>query len=175
MIPVRQASRSSWTAATPIDDERMMGFTVTLASGPTAERAGAAPRSSRGRCAHRSGPDDVQPVRNKDNEYLIDRALQRSRSFVHRHPRHPRRGPGGAGEHGARSSIAADEHLGSADLAVIATRRRLLEAVRALAEQGSQPYESLTPDAYRVRSAAVVLPREVAWHEGAAEAMLARV
>jgi hypothetical protein len=69
----------------------------------------------------------------------------------------------------------SSEHLGSADLAVIATRRRLLEAVRALAERGSIPYESQNPDAYRVRSAAVVLPREVAWDRGAAEAMVARV
>ena len=63
---------------------------------------------------------------------------------------------------------------GSADLAVIAMRRRLLEAVRALADRGKPPYEALRPDSYRVRSAALVLPREVAWHEGAAEAMVAR-
>jgi hypothetical protein len=67
------------------------------------------------------------------------------------------------------------EHLGSADLAVIATRRRLLEAVRALAQRASVPYEAQNPDAYRVRSAAVVLPRALAWDKGAAEALVARV
>jgi len=67
------------------------------------------------------------------------------------------------------------EHLGSSDLAVIALRRRLLEAVRALSERGEMPYEALRADAYHVRSAALVLPREVAWDEGAADALVASV
>ena len=50
-------------------------------------------------------------------------------------------------------------------------RRRLLEAVHALDERGEPPYEALTPDAYRVRSAALVLPRDVVWNEGAAPAL----
>jgi hypothetical protein len=54
-------------------------------------------------------------------------------------------------------------------------RRRLVEAVRALAERGEVPYEAHHADSYRVRSAALVLPREVAWNEGAAEALTARV
>lgn len=66
------------------------------------------------------------------------------------------------------------EHLGASGMAVIAMRRRLLAAVKALAERGAPAYEALRPDGYRVRSAALVLPREVAWYEGAAEAMLAR-
>ena len=68
-----------------------------------------------------------------------------------------------------------NEHLGSSDLAVIAMRRRLLEAVSALAERDEVPYEARNTDRYRVRSAALVLPRDVAWNEGAAEALLARV
>jgi hypothetical protein len=67
------------------------------------------------------------------------------------------------------------EHLGSSDLAVIAMRRRLLEAVRALAERGETPYEVHNADSYRVRSAALVLPRDVAWNEGAAGALVATV
>jgi hypothetical protein len=47
--------------------------------------------------------------------------------------------------------------------------------VRALAERGETPYEALNADAYRVRSAALVLPRDVDWAEGAHEAMVARV
>jgi hypothetical protein len=60
------------------------------------------------------------------------------------------------------------EHLGSADLAVIAMRRRLLEAVRALA-----PYEAHNAESYRVRSAALVLPRTAEWHTGAAAVLAA--
>jgi hypothetical protein len=40
---------------------------------------------------------------------------------------------------------------------------------------GDVPYEARNADRYRVRSAALVLPREVGWHDGAAEALLARV
>jgi hypothetical protein len=54
-------------------------------------------------------------------------------------------------------------------------RRRLLEAVRGLAERGELPYEARNAEAYRVRSAALVLPRDVPWHQGAAEALVATV
>jgi hypothetical protein len=54
-------------------------------------------------------------------------------------------------------------------------RRRLLEAVHALAEHGEAPYEVHHADSYRVRSAALVLPREVVWNEGAAAALVATV
>jgi hypothetical protein len=67
------------------------------------------------------------------------------------------------------------EHLGSADLAVIAMRKRMREAVQALVERGEIPYEAQNVDSYRVRSAALVLPREVDWQQGAAEVMIARV
>ena len=53
--------------------------------------------------------------------------------------------------------------------------RRMLEAVTAFAERGEVPYETRNADNYRVRSAALVLPRDVAWTEGAADALLARV
>ncbi len=51
----------------------------------------------------------------------------------------------------------------------------MLEAVTALAERGEGPYEARNADNYRVRSAALVLPRDVPWHEGAAQALLATV
>jgi replicative DNA helicase len=72
--------------------------------------------------------------------------------------------------------MAAEQSvLGAADLAVIAMRRRLLEAVQALAERDETPYEALDGDTYRIRPASVVLPRTTPWDEGAAEALLARV
>jgi hypothetical protein len=152
----------------------MLGFTVTWhPDRPLTERELAEIQSWTG--VHTEvDPKTFKPERNKDNEYLLDRALQRSRASY-------------TGIRGIREEDLAvqesmgpifdrsSEHLGSADLAVIATRRRLLEAVRSLAERGSVPYEAQHPDAYRVRSAALVLPREVAWDRGAAEAMVARV
>jgi len=172
MIPVPVGAPVSFTAATPIDDESMMGFTVTWhPDRPLREDEIAQIESWLG--VHTEvDPVSFNPLRNKSNDYLIDRALQRSgRSYT--------------GIRGIREEDLAVqesmglifdrtiEHLGSSDLAVIAMRRRLLEAVRALAERGETPYESRMADAYRVRSAALVLPREVAWNEGAAEALVA--
>jgi phenylpropionate dioxygenase-like ring-hydroxylating dioxygenase large terminal subunit len=172
MIPVPVGLPVSFTAATPIDDERMMGFTVTWhPDRPLTADERAQIESWLG--VHTEVDQRTfKPLRNKDNEYLIDRALQRSgRSYT--------------GIRGIREEDLAvqegmgevcdrtTEHLGSADLAVIAMRRRLLEAVRALAETGETPYEARNTDEYRVRSAALVLPRSVAWNEGAAEALTA--
>jgi phthalate 4,5-dioxygenase len=174
MIPVPVGFPVSFTAATPIDDEHMQGFTVTWhPDRPLTEGERAQIQSWTG--VHTEvDPRTFQPLRNKSNDYLVDRALQRSgRSYT--------------GIRGIREEDLAvqegmgpiydrtSEHLGSSDLAVIAMRRRLLEAVSALAERGEMPYEARNVDAYRVRSAALVMPRDVTWNEGAADALTARV
>ena len=174
MIPAPPGDPISFTGAVPIDDETMMGFTVAWhPDRPLNQREIAEIESWTG--VHTEvDPRTFKPVRNKGNDYLLDRNLQRSRASY-------------TGIRGIREEDLAvqesmgpifdrsSEHLGSADLAVIATRRRLLEAVRALAQRDSLPYEAQNAEAYRVRSAAVVLRREVAWTEGAAEAMVARI
>src|SRR5712691_7476560 len=172
MIPVPVDFPVSFTAATPIDDSRMMGFTVTWhPNRPLAQ-------AERDQIQQWTGvhtevdPATFKPLRNKGNDYLIDRDLQRSgRSFT--------------GIRGIREEDLAvqesmgevfdrtSEHLGSSDLAVISMRRRMLEAVTALAERGEGPYEARNADNYRVRSAALVLPRHIPWNEGAAEALVA--
>lgn len=174
MIPVPVGFPISFTGATPMDDVTMMGFTVTWhPDRPLTDGEVGAIRAWTG--VHTEvDPTTFVPVRNKDNDYLIDRAVQRS-------------GASYTGIRGIREEDLAmqesmgpivdrtDEHLGSADLAVISMRRRLLEAVRALADHGEVPYEARQPDAYRVRSAALVLPRDARWEVASAEALLARV
>ena len=51
------------------------------------------------------------------------------------------------------------EHLGTSDKAVIAFRRRLIEAARRL-EQGLEPQAPYDPDCYRVRAHAGLVPRD---------------
>ncbi|HTD80086.1 MAG TPA: Rieske 2Fe-2S domain-containing protein [Chloroflexota bacterium] len=172
MIPVPVGAPVSFTAATPMDDQSMMGFTVTWhPDRPLRDDEIGQIESWLG--VHTEvDPLTFKPLRNKDNDYLIDRRLQRSgRSYT--------------GIRGIREEDLAvqesmgsvcdrtAEHLGSSDLAVIALRRRLLDAVRALAERGEVPYEAHNDDAYRVRSAALVLPRDLAWDKGAADALVA--
>jgi len=172
MIPSPVGSPVSFTGATPIDDEQMLGFTVTWhPDRPLTDEERAQIESWTG--VHTEvDPKTFMPLRNRDNDYLIDRGLQHS-------------GASYTGIRGIREEDLAvqesmgdvcdrtTEHLGSADLAVIAMRRRLLEAVRALAERGEAPYEALNAERYRVRSAALVLPRGVEWHTGAASALVA--
>jgi hypothetical protein len=59
------------------------------------------------------------------------------------------------------------EHLGSSDTGIIQVRRRWLKAATALRESGVTPTGVNAPETYRVRSAALLLPREASWVEGA--------
>jgi phenylpropionate dioxygenase-like ring-hydroxylating dioxygenase large terminal subunit len=172
MIPSPVGTPVSFTGATPMDDEQMMGFTVTWHPDRPLTPGERAQIESWTGVHTEVEPRTFVPLRNRDNDYLIDRALQRAATSY-------------TGIRGIREEDLAvqesmggicdrtTEHLGSADLAVIAVRRRLLEAVRALADRGDVPYEALNADSYRVRSAALVLPREVEWHLGAAAALVA--
>jgi phthalate 4,5-dioxygenase len=62
-----------------------------------------------------------------------------------------------------------EEHLGTSDAMIIRTRRRLLDAARALREQGTPPPGAQDPQAYAVRSGGVVLPRDASWVEATGE------
>jgi phthalate 4,5-dioxygenase oxygenase subunit len=174
MIPAPVGGPVSFTAATPIDDTNMVGITVTWHPDRPLNQAERDQIESWTGIHSEVDPVTFKPLRNRDNDYLIDRRLQRSgRSFT--------------GIRGIREEDLAvqesmgpicdrtAEHLGSADLAVIAMRKRMREAVQALVERGEIPYEAQNVDSYRVRSAALVLPREVDWQQGAAEVMIARV
>jgi hypothetical protein len=95
------------------------------------------------------GPDDLLPdlrlKRNSSNDFLIDRDVQKTRTFT--------------GIDGVNTQDAAvqegmgpivdrsEEHLGSTDRAIIAMRRLLLEAVRTV-EAGGMP-KGVDPVSYR--------------------------
>jgi phthalate 4,5-dioxygenase len=64
------------------------------------------------------------------------------------------------------------EHLLSTDNGIIMARQRLMRAVQAL--QNGEPPPRTDPATHRVRSAAVVLPRDVAFIDAAHDALTAR-
>jgi phthalate 4,5-dioxygenase oxygenase subunit len=170
MIPAEPGGPISFTAAVPVDDENMVGFTVTWhPDRPLAEAEIAQIESWTG--IHTEVDERFRPVRNLDNDYLIDRELQRTVSYT--------------GIRGIREQDLAvqedqwgpitqrwREHLGTADLAIIAMRRRLLRTIRNL-QNGIEPPEAHNGAAYRVRSAAVVLERHLAWDEAAKDLLRA--
>jgi phthalate 4,5-dioxygenase len=106
-------------------------------------------------------------TQHRDNDYLIDRAAQRTQSFT-----------GIAGIHqqdqAATESMGpiidrSGEHLGSSDAMVIRTRRRVIAAARALRDSGAVPPGVDEPAVYRCRSGGVVLPRDADWLDATKE------
>jgi hypothetical protein len=55
------------------------------------------------------------------------------------------------------------EHLGTSDAMVIRTRRRLINAAKALRDHGVEPPAVDEPHVYRTRSGGVLLPRDADW------------
>jgi hypothetical protein len=170
LIPSEPGAPISFTAAVPIDDEHMWGYTATWRPDRplTAEDVGRI-ESWTGIYAE-VDPRTYRTVANWDNEYLIDRDQQRHASFT---------GIRGireqdlAVQEDQRGPIAdrTRERLGSSDTAIVAVRRRLLNAIQDL-QRGVEPPEPHRPEAFRVRSAALLLDREVAVDEGARHMMI---
>jgi hypothetical protein len=99
-----------------------------------------------------------RPIANKDNDYLIDRDLQKR-----------------MGTYSGIPAIAQDamaqetmgpiydrtqERLGTSDLMIIRTRRKLLDCVRAFQRGAGAPGVN-RPELYRMRSGGVVVPAGV--------------
>jgi phthalate 4,5-dioxygenase oxygenase subunit len=107
---------------------------------------------------------------NIDNDFLVDRDLQRTNS-----------GPNGyTGIVGIPPQDAAmtvsmgplydrsKEHLGTSDMMVIRVRRKLLAAARALAAGAAAPGVD-SPEGYRVRGGQILLPEGADWVESTRE------
>ncbi len=97
------------------------------------------------------------PLRRRENDYLIDRAKQKSESYT---------GIEGVSEQDAciqdSQGVIADrttEHLGPTDMGVIRFRRLILDAARTL-EQGEAPRALAHPQAYHVRGGGAVAPSD---------------
>ncbi len=164
----------------PVDDEHIMFWSITaprsrLGSGAA---GGAAGLNAGGRAVAAAGarpggfeflpdsPDWLGKFRlaqNKDNDYLIDREAQRTQSFT-----------GIAGIHQQDQAVTesmgpiydrTQEHLGTSDAMVIRTRRRVINAARALRDNAVTPPGVDNPAVYRHRSGGVILPRDCDWLE----------
>jgi phenylpropionate dioxygenase-like ring-hydroxylating dioxygenase large terminal subunit len=103
-------------------------------------------------------------VANASNDYLVDRDFQRSGSFT------GMRAPAPVEDQALTEGMGpiydrTQEHLGRSDIAIIATRRRLLDACRRLGADGTAPPGVDRPEVYRARSGGIVLPRSAHWLE----------
>jgi phenylpropionate dioxygenase-like ring-hydroxylating dioxygenase large terminal subunit len=107
------------------------------------------------------GPGYV-PLRNRANDYLIDRDEQKHRSFT---------GVRGIAEQDALAQesqgLIADrtrEHLTATDVAVVHFRRLMLKEAKALRD-GKEPAAAQHPAGYRLRSGGAVLESSLSFEE----------
>jgi nitrite reductase/ring-hydroxylating ferredoxin subunit len=121
------------------------------------------------------GPDDLLPgyvlKRNATNDYLIDREAQRTHSWtglpgVNTQDFVMQEGMGPVYDR-------TQEHLGTADVAIITMRRLLLDAARDM-QAGREPLGAQATSVGRVRAAEMLLPADVPWHEAMQAALVAR-
>jgi phenylpropionate dioxygenase-like ring-hydroxylating dioxygenase large terminal subunit len=159
-------------ARVPIDNENSWFFRIRWnADRPISEDEIAEYRF--GGVAHAEViPGTFMPKANKSNDFLIDRALQRSFNYT-----------------GIKGNVAQDgavttsmgavvdrskEHLGTSDSAIIAMRRKLQKAARDLMD-GIEPLPAHDGTVYKVRPAGIILPRDVPFDEGARDRIKATV
>ena len=168
----------------PLDDEHLMFWSIAVPRSREGRGAAgsAATLTTAGRAVAAAGaraggfeflPDTTgwlgkfRLTQHKDNDYLIDRAAQRAESFT-----------GIAGIHQQDQAVTesmgpiidrAQEHLGTSDAMVIRTRRRVIQAAKALRDGGVVPPGVDQPEVYRCRSGGVVLPRSADWLEATRE------
>jgi phthalate 4,5-dioxygenase len=158
----------------PIDDETTWVFNWIYSYDP------AIPVDREHAIAHESyagrGPDDYLPdsyrlKRNIDNDYLIDRELQRTKTYT--------------GIKGINTQDFAlqegmgpicdrtHEHLGTSDRAIIAARQLLFEGLDAI-ENGGSPRGTDPHDYSSVRPVDLQIPRGSRWQETLAPELIAR-
>jgi nitrite reductase/ring-hydroxylating ferredoxin subunit len=151
----------------PIDNERCWAFSISYHPGRPLTKDETDLYRRGGSIHALAEPGSFEPVQKASNDYQIDRLLQGTVSW--------------SGIRGiAMEDVAMQEsmgtvvnrtreHLGSADAAIAAARRRLLGEARALGGGASRP-SGLDPEAQRVRSGSAVLPADVeSWVEATAE------
>jgi hypothetical protein len=112
--------------------------------------------------------DRYRCVANGSNDYQIDRQAQRSNESYTGIPSIYLQ------DQAVTESMGPiykrwEEHLGTSDAMIIRTRRRLIDAAKALRDQGTLPPGVEDPTVYAVRSGGVVVPRGQSWVEATNE------
>ncbi len=117
--------------------------------------------------SHRIG-SPFRTIPNKDNDYLQDRTAQKTWNYTGMTTANVE-------DQAVTESMGTiytrhREHLGTTDLGIIATRKALLRAAKALRDHGTVPRGVAEPGVYTVTASNVVLPKGSGWAEGVREA-----
>jgi hypothetical protein len=157
----------------PIDDETSWTYQVRYRPDEslTEEQVRADQKGGAGSQFAEVIPGTFRAKQNKDNDYLIDRALQRKSSFtgIDSIPAQDRMAQESMGPIPDRTR----EHLGASDLVIIQVRRHLLDMAKAL-QDGIEPYAASHGAVYRIRPADLLLNRNQPWSDAAHHLMSVR-
>src|SRR5258705_208425 len=147
----------------PMDDEHTLAISIARSAQGTrtAGRQVVRPPETRPNTTDWYGR--FRCVANQGNDYLIDRAAQKTTSytgidsiFLQDQAATQRIGP---------IYDRTNEDLGTSDQMIIRTRKRLIDAARALRDTGKVPPGVDDPGVYGVRARGAVLPRGADWIE----------
>jgi phenylpropionate dioxygenase-like ring-hydroxylating dioxygenase large terminal subunit len=144
----------------PMNDENCMvyNWAYTFGNEPLEEAMDLEVRAGR---SHDDQTADFRKVRNKDNNWLINRDIQKTRTYT---------GIEGVNtqDHAVQESMGpivdrTQEHLGSTDRAIIIARRLLLQAITSV-QKGEDP-QGVGTSYYKIRAIEALLPRGVGWRD----------
>jgi phenylpropionate dioxygenase-like ring-hydroxylating dioxygenase large terminal subunit len=147
----------------PIDDGHTFGLSMTKVN---PQRPGRDPTVLKPNTSNWYGR--FQPEANARNDYLIDREKQQRMESYTGLPSitlEDQAVTESMGEIYDRSQ----EHLGTTDVMIIRTRKRLIDAARAMRDHKTSPPCVDEPEAFATRTGGIMLPREASWVEGSAE------
>ena len=168
LIPPYAGNALNGHAWVPMDDENCVAWSMTFhPTQPIPEEHVRLIKDGNGVHAELI-PGTFRPVANRTNDYLIDRAKQKS-------GRHYSGVKGLAMQDASiqeSQGIIADrtvEHLVTTDRAIVAARQRLLKAAEELQKGGKAP--GLSPEAQLVRSASFVIPVDGEFEKHAVDAV----
>jgi phthalate 4,5-dioxygenase len=172
MIPYQKGNSINGHCWVPRDDETCWVWTMTWnPAGPLAQEDRDA--IAKETFVHQNvEPVTFRPVRNKSNNYGVNRTQQKNTSMTGIHGF-------AAQDQAVQESMGplvdrSKERLGASDAGIIAMRKLLLDEIRALG-QGQEPASAHQGDAYWIRSCSTLLKRDVAFDEGMRELMKAEV
>jgi hypothetical protein len=170
LIPSEAGSPINFTAAVPVDDVTMAGFTVTWLPDRRLDENDVRTIESWTGAYAEVDPNTFECAANRTNDYLLDRERQRSENFTGMRGIREQDIAVQEDQFGGSMTDRTKEHLGASDAGVIALRRRLLRAVRGL-QIGQEPPEPGRSHAYRVHPVADLARRGVSFEEFARSAM----
>jgi phthalate 4,5-dioxygenase len=168
LIPPYAGNAANGHAWVPMDDENCMAWSMTFhPTQPIPEEHVALIKDGNGVHAELI-PGTFRPVANRSNDYLIDRAKQKS-------GRHYNGVKGLAMQDASiqesigRIADRSKEHLLSTDRAIVSARQRLIKAGNEVQKGGKAP--GLSPEDQLVRSASFVIPVEADFEKHAMDAV----